>query len=67
MSLLKGALAIVLCVVGIWLILLEVGMLVSEPDAFAWFPFLLFVVIGVASFLGGSWMLLRSFSRGQGR
>ncbi len=56
MSTLKLIAGIILCIVGIYLVFLEVGMLVSEPHCFwtgGWIPFTVIVVIGVLIFVGG--------------
>jgi hypothetical protein len=57
---LKKAVGIILCLAGSLLVLFEIGMAKSEPHAFSWIGFLLFVAAGAIIFVGGTLLLVGS-------
>jgi hypothetical protein len=67
MRVIKTILAITLCVVGLLLVLFEIGMLNAEPHLFAsggWVPFSVFVMLGIVIFVGGVVILLTVLGKG---
>ena len=51
---------ILLCILGIHSVVFQLGMLYSEPHAFAsgWHIFLIFIIVGIIIFVGGVLLLV---------
>jgi hypothetical protein len=56
MAMFKTILGVILCIVGVLFVLFEIAMLIGETHSFltgGWIPFSIFVVLGLAIFVGG--------------